>query len=612
MVVFDFWTFIWISFLFVCNGQAGFRFQQEAARSYGNQPDINDYTYLQETTLDIYKRYICLFLNPCDEGFVFDRYGGKCYFFDDSERKTWTEARDACRDRGASLATIRSRADITFIRDLGTRGIGVDTRGTDPNPDVVSWKGLSRTLNDIYSWDDGSPIDPEFVEFYTPPPLDTGKHECYLILNEDNYGFDDASCNNAGSRFSYVCQKDPIVALGINNFDHFPMPTIPSVEDSSYVNPNAYYSTGGNSQPYVPSPKPNYDIQETVLKIIKEELAYKLLPCPKGFFYDENIKKCYQASGWRRETCIDAERSCRRLGGQLASFQTRYEMMIFNDAHTPKTFLHQNLVGFQAISTGPTTTIAASSLGWISFAGIPREGIKSSQLIVDRSDKRIAGPVRRSVNCTAGAAVARSEERSGASWMEAPEETMPCEEGYFFYYLTGKCYIKGPDERSWYSARDYCASIGASLASFQSRLEQQFINKLGASARVAERGDPENFLEEKSVWVGGSSIGRAPWQWVNSSVEWTVAGLEGIENEDTCLVVYPDDFFGAGVGVLDENLNLPFAPYECQKNLLPFVCMKDPGIPKCSCSSNSYVTSAIQYPQNYYSSYHPQTPYYPF
>uniref|UniRef100_A0A669D2X1 C-type lectin domain-containing protein n=1 Tax=Oreochromis niloticus TaxID=8128 RepID=A0A669D2X1_ORENI len=70
------------------------------------------------------------------------RFGSSCYF-KSTERKTWSDSRRDCQDKGADLVMINSKEEQEFINELNMRG--------------ESWIGLERySQKHEWKWVDGS------------------------------------------------------------------------------------------------------------------------------------------------------------------------------------------------------------------------------------------------------------------------------------------------------------------------------------------------------------------------------------------------------------------------------------------------------------------------
>nr|XP_024656163.1 CD209 antigen-like protein E [Maylandia zebra] len=80
----------------------------------------------------------------CPEGWM--RFGCSCYF-KSTEKKTWSDSRRACQDKGADLVMINSKEEQEFVNELNLRG--------------ESWIGLeAKQTSGGYEWEwvDGSAL----------------------------------------------------------------------------------------------------------------------------------------------------------------------------------------------------------------------------------------------------------------------------------------------------------------------------------------------------------------------------------------------------------------------------------------------------------------------
>ncbi|XP_030268037.1 CD209 antigen-like protein E [Sparus aurata] len=100
----------------------------------------NNYTKLQETVSG--KR--------CPDGWK--RFGCSCYFRS-NEKRTWTDSRDDCQNKGADLVVIHNKDENKFVSELnnmyGEFWIGLKTESTRRSS--YEWK-----------WVDGSPLTETF------------------------------------------------------------------------------------------------------------------------------------------------------------------------------------------------------------------------------------------------------------------------------------------------------------------------------------------------------------------------------------------------------------------------------------------------------------------
>ncbi|CAI5686311.1 unnamed protein product [Oreochromis niloticus] len=79
------------------------------------------------------------------------RFGSSCYF-KSTERKTWSDSRRDCQDKGADLVMINSKEEQEFINELNMRG--------------ESWIGLrakNTSSGSKWEWVDGSALTETFL-----------------------------------------------------------------------------------------------------------------------------------------------------------------------------------------------------------------------------------------------------------------------------------------------------------------------------------------------------------------------------------------------------------------------------------------------------------------
>uniref|UniRef100_A0A8C7X511 C-type lectin domain-containing protein n=1 Tax=Oryzias sinensis TaxID=183150 RepID=A0A8C7X511_9TELE len=93
------------------------------------------------------------------------RFGSSCYFFSE-ESKSWDEAREFCRARGADLVVIDSKEENEFISKLNKENF---------------WIGLTdRDLEGTWKWVDGSSLNLTFWGS-TQPDDHNGVEDCAEI-----------------------------------------------------------------------------------------------------------------------------------------------------------------------------------------------------------------------------------------------------------------------------------------------------------------------------------------------------------------------------------------------------------------------------------------------
>ncbi|KAK3086537.1 hypothetical protein FSP39_019884 [Pinctada imbricata] len=117
-----------------------------------------------------------------------------------SEKRSWTDARAACRELGTDLVSIHSRGEFNFVRSK-VRASSVHT-----------WIGLSdRATENVFTWTDGSPLDFEDWKNNQPDNWYNNEH-CCQVTSDDSNAYNDAPCS---LMFPFMCKvkkekcKDP-------------------------------------------------------------------------------------------------------------------------------------------------------------------------------------------------------------------------------------------------------------------------------------------------------------------------------------------------------------------------------------------------------------------
>lgn len=138
---------------------------------------------------------------PCPDGFVYFKQNCYKYFgsYGGPDQLAWRDARHACNDMGATLASIHSRAENQFVNSFSAVLNNSNTR--------IAWVGgYLYKYDNSYQWSDGSNWD--FTYWRQGEPSNNGGvEEC--ITTFTNYPtpfkgtFNDANCNNV---YPYVCK----------------------------------------------------------------------------------------------------------------------------------------------------------------------------------------------------------------------------------------------------------------------------------------------------------------------------------------------------------------------------------------------------------------------
>ncbi|KAG9329494.1 hypothetical protein JZ751_004445, partial [Albula glossodonta] len=75
--------------------------------------------------------------HPCPQGWI--KFNSRCYFVS-KEKKTWSESRQYCRERGADLVIINNKEEQMFLTVFQTTWIGL----TDSDEEGT-WKWVDGT-----------------------------------------------------------------------------------------------------------------------------------------------------------------------------------------------------------------------------------------------------------------------------------------------------------------------------------------------------------------------------------------------------------------------------------------------------------------------------------
>ena len=114
----------------------------------------------------------------CPSGW--SEFNGSCYRYF-SEVHTWMNAEKLCRDEGASLVSIHSSEEHSFVRDLTTT--------------TSYWIGAYKTGSNDFIWSDFTETD--YSDF---SDSSTG---CLIEYNSN--GWTGTNCHS--SRYAFVCKK---------------------------------------------------------------------------------------------------------------------------------------------------------------------------------------------------------------------------------------------------------------------------------------------------------------------------------------------------------------------------------------------------------------------
>ncbi|XP_053335434.1 C-type lectin domain family 4 member M-like [Clarias gariepinus] len=108
-------------------------------------------------------------------------------YFMSNEEKTWTESRQACKDKKADLVIINSKEEQDFIRNMLTRRI--------------AWIGLNdRDTEGVWKWVDDTPLSTKF--WGRGEPNGATYENC--VVNAPSFNWADYPCDR---EFMGICEK---------------------------------------------------------------------------------------------------------------------------------------------------------------------------------------------------------------------------------------------------------------------------------------------------------------------------------------------------------------------------------------------------------------------
>ena len=116
----------------------------------------------------------------CPSGW--SEFDGSCYRYF-SQSLYWMAAEKLCRDEGASLVSIHSSEENSFVLDLA--------------PTSAYWIGAYKTGSNDFFWSDFTEND--FNDFYDS---NTG-----CMYQYGSYGWTGTNCHSSSSAFPFVCKK---------------------------------------------------------------------------------------------------------------------------------------------------------------------------------------------------------------------------------------------------------------------------------------------------------------------------------------------------------------------------------------------------------------------
>ncbi|XP_019616805.1 PREDICTED: C-type lectin domain family 4 member M-like [Branchiostoma belcheri] len=126
-----------------------------------------------------------VYLQACPDGWT--RNKQSCYLLVDTP-KTWQDARDACHQLQADLASLTTADEQTYMA---------------AQVDDTYWFGLSDIVaEDDWQWEDGTNYDPTVTNWNSNEPNNMNDEDCAEI-GSHAWGWNDQACTD---RNGYICE----------------------------------------------------------------------------------------------------------------------------------------------------------------------------------------------------------------------------------------------------------------------------------------------------------------------------------------------------------------------------------------------------------------------
>ncbi|XP_036372269.1 CD209 antigen-like protein A [Megalops cyprinoides] len=123
----------------------------------------------------------------CPQGW--NKFSFRCYYVS-TEKKSWSDSRQDCRERGADLVIITSREEQEFINSLSSR----------------VWIGLTDSETEgTWKWVDGTRLTTEYWMSGEPNDADSGEDCAENLVTADKVtGWNDMPCSD---KQKWICER---------------------------------------------------------------------------------------------------------------------------------------------------------------------------------------------------------------------------------------------------------------------------------------------------------------------------------------------------------------------------------------------------------------------
>uniref|UniRef100_A0A3B3HQB8 C-type lectin domain-containing protein n=1 Tax=Oryzias latipes TaxID=8090 RepID=A0A3B3HQB8_ORYLA len=127
----------------------------------------------------------------CPEKWI--RFSSSCYFFS-GESKSWDEAREFCRARGADLVVINTEGENTFLVTFRDQPVWI---GLTDKVHEGTWKWVDGSPLTLTFWGDDQPDDGGGIQAY-------GEEDCVQIRYTSG-SWNDVACKMSQK---WICEKE--------------------------------------------------------------------------------------------------------------------------------------------------------------------------------------------------------------------------------------------------------------------------------------------------------------------------------------------------------------------------------------------------------------------